>query len=112
MLRTILNAQGIESFEAINGVDALKKLHEERSISVVYLDWNMPEMDGLMCLKQIRANPAYNDIKIVICTTESEQAKVQQALEAGCNGYVFKPFSPDTILQHVTDLQNAAPEGV
>jgi two-component system chemotaxis response regulator CheY len=95
--RTQLGSMGITDVEdAGNGEEALSKLAGS-PFDVVLLDWNMPVMDGLACLKSIRTNAAYKNIKVIMCTSESEKAKVMEALKAGANNYIVKPFTPEAL---------------
>jgi two-component system chemotaxis response regulator CheY len=61
------------------------------------LDWNMPVMDGITFLRKVRENPAYKSVKIIMCTSESEKSKVVEALKAGANNYIVKPFKPEAL---------------
>jgi two-component system chemotaxis response regulator CheY len=65
---------------------------------VILLDWNMPEMDGITCLKHLRAMPLDPRPTIVMCTTENGMPKIQEALEAGADEYIMKPFDKDVLL--------------
>ena len=64
-------------------------------VDLVTLDVNMPEMDGLTCLQEIRANSAYNDLKVIMITSESEKTMVVEAVKSGASGYLVKPFTPE-----------------
>jgi len=95
--KTQLNGMGITDIdEAGNGEEALAKLAGAK-FDVVMLDWNMPVMDGITLLKNIRQNGAYSGIKVIMCTSESEKAKVMEALQAGANNYIVKPFTPEAL---------------
>jgi two-component system chemotaxis response regulator CheY len=83
--------------EAPNGAEAVKMVADNPDLDYILLDWNMPEMDGLTCLKKIRENEAYRGIKIVMCTSEADKSKVIEAIKAGANNYIVKPFTPDII---------------
>lgn len=84
--------------EAADGVEALVKV-KEFSPDLILLDWNMPNMDGLTFLQTIRKN----NIKtpVIMCTTEAEKTRVVQAIQAGANNYVVKPFSTDTMAEKI-----------
>jgi two-component system, chemotaxis family, chemotaxis protein CheY len=95
--RTQLGSMGITDVdEAGNGEEALGKL-AAATYDVVLLDWNMPVMDGLTCLKSVRSNGALKSVKVIMCTSESEKAKVMEALKAGANNYIVKPFTPEAL---------------
>ncbi len=84
-------------FEAGDGQEGLDQLKDNMPIDVVFLDWNMPLMDGITCLKKMRENTAYKDVKILMCTSESEKARVFEAIKAGANDYIVKPFGADAL---------------
>jgi two-component system chemotaxis response regulator CheY len=63
----------------------------------VLLDWNMPVMDGLTYLRELRKLPGGDTPSVVFCTTENDLAHIQEALSAGANEYIMKPFDADII---------------
>ncbi len=85
-----------EVFQAGDGQEALGIL-EENTVHMILSDWNMPNMDGLGLVQAVRANDAWKNIRIVMITTEGGDAKVQEAIAAGANGYVKKPFTADDL---------------
>ncbi len=87
--------------EAVNGVDALEKINSEGPFDLVLLDWYMPEMEGYDCLVKIRQNAAWNDMKIMMVTTENQQENVIRAVMAGANEYLMKPFTADMLEEKV-----------
>jgi two-component system chemotaxis response regulator CheY len=96
--KTQLTGLGItQIIEAEDGAQALEKLDAETGIDLVLLDWNMPQMNGLDLLKRIRANGAWKNIKVVMCTSEAEKSRIMEAMAAGANNYIVKPFTPETI---------------
>jgi two-component system chemotaxis response regulator CheY len=102
-MRAILSKQlrelGFQVVEAAGGVEALRALNEEGPIHLVLLDWNMPDMDGREVLTLIRSEAAYQDVRVMMVTTESEMSQVSVALEAGANEYLMKPFDRDSLLE-------------
>jgi len=82
--------------EADNGVNGLARL-AEGGVEVILTDWNMPEMDGLTFVKKVREQAQYKDVPILMVTTEGEKSSILEALKAGVNNYVVKPFTPDTL---------------
>ncbi|HXD88872.1 MAG TPA: response regulator, partial [Urbifossiella sp.] len=64
----------------------------------VLVDWNMPEMNGLEFVEAVRAERAFDAVRIMMVTTETEHAQVMRALKAGANEYLMKPFTPDVLV--------------
>ena len=93
-----INSLGLSDIiEASDGSDALEKLQHNMPVDIILLDWNMPVMDGLTFLKMIREDAAYKAVKVIICTSESEKRRVVEALKAGANNYLIKPFTPEVL---------------
>jgi len=93
-----LNALGITDIvEAEDGQDALVKLAANMPVDFMFLDWNMPLMNGYDCLKTIRADKSYSSVEVIMCTSESEKSRVLDALKAGANNYIVKPFDDKAI---------------
>lgn len=99
-----LAALGFEVHEAESGLEALTVLTKLGGADVVLLDWNMPQMDGFEFLRRVRADQEYEDLAIVMVTTESEMAQVARALEAGANEYLMKPFTREALLEKLVLL--------
>jgi two-component system chemotaxis response regulator CheY len=98
ILSRALQGFGYEVAQAVNGKDALEKLHQESSqVSLFLVDWNMPEMNGLEFVKNLRAEHRFDSTPVVMVTTETEADQMTLALEAGANEYVIKPFTSETI---------------
>ncbi len=104
-----LKELGYEVCEAGNGKEALKVMAAEKAaVNLVLADWNMPEMNGLELLKQLRLDPELASLKILMVTTENELDHIVSALEAGANEYVMKPFTKD-ILREKLELVGILP---
>jgi two-component system chemotaxis response regulator CheY len=100
LLAKTLKKLGYEVREAANGREALEVIEAEKSaLTLVLADWNMPEIDGLDMLKRLRQNPALSSLAVVMVTTETEIDRIAEALEAGANEYVMKPFTPDILVE-------------
>ena len=95
----ILQEIGFETVEACDGVDALEKLKSDGKIDLALVDWNMPEMNGYEFVCAVRKDPNYEDLRMMMVTTETEMSQVVKALEAGANEYVMKPFTKEMILE-------------
>jgi two-component system chemotaxis response regulator CheY len=95
--RKYLEELGFEVLEAENGKEALEVLKEHPDISLILLDWHMPIMNGYEFLKTLRANPQYQEIKVMMVTTENQQKSVIDAIMAGANEYLMKPFDKEML---------------
>ena len=89
--RRILENLSFEVSEANDGLEALKAC-KEKMPSAILLDWNMPVMDGITFLRALRQEPGGEAPKVVFCTTENDFDHISQAMLAGANEYVMKPF--------------------
>ena len=94
--RKILEELGFECDEAENGQLALDKCKESMP-QLIMLDWNMPVMTGIQFIKALRATPEGDFPKVIFCTTENEFPFIQEALSAGANEYIMKPFDGDIL---------------
>ncbi|KQY42805.1 response regulator [Cellulomonas sp. Root137] len=92
-----LHPLGFETHEAEHGRAALDLLEDGLQVELACIDWNMPVMDGLTFVSEVRANPAWRSITLMMVTTESEQGQIVRALAAGAHEYLIKPFTPDAI---------------
>ncbi|MBD3346540.1 MAG: response regulator [Chitinivibrionales bacterium] len=98
MMKNQLGQLGVtDTVEASNGQEALEVLASNMPVDIILLDWNMPVMDGMTFLKTVRADNTYKDVKIVMCTSESEKSKVIVAMKEGVNNYIVKPFTPEAL---------------
>lgn len=96
VLSTIPNS---DFAEAGDGVEALSVLAASGKFDLILIDWNMPNMDGHTLVGKIRA--ADKSTPLIMCTTEAEKQRVVDAIKAGVNNYVVKPFTPDTLMDKV-----------
>ena len=94
--RRILEGFGFRIQEAEDGQQALD-LCRQSMPDAILLDWNMPVMDGLEFLRQLRALPNGSQPKIVFCTSENDVAHIARALRAGANEYIMKPFDREIV---------------
>ncbi|HTD54149.1 MAG TPA: response regulator [Silvibacterium sp.] len=96
-----------EVFEASSGIEALKLLGQTR-VDLILSDINMPNMDGLEFLRQLRAQNLAADVPVVMITTESSEEHVRDAIAAGAQGYIRKPFTPDQVKDRILPLFGGA----
>jgi two-component system, chemotaxis family, chemotaxis protein CheY len=105
MRRIIINHLKMAGFEdvaeAANGVEALGRMS---GIELLLTDWNMPVMDGLSLVKEVRKDPNFSTVPIIMITTEGAKAEVLEALRNGVNDYIVKPFSKQIILEKIESV--------
>jgi two-component system, chemotaxis family, chemotaxis protein CheY len=95
-----LENSGYKVIEAHDGQDALEKISHQK-VDMIITDLNMPVMDGITLIKELKANPGYKFIPIVVLTKESEPDKKTEAQTAGAKAWIPKPFKTKTILDVV-----------
>jgi two-component system chemotaxis response regulator CheY len=104
ILTRLLGGLGFDVAQAGDGAEALSVLNTGARPDVVLVDWNMPVMDGLTFIKNVRAREDLRDISLMMVTTESEQAQIVRALAAGAHEYVIKPFTDEVIAEKLAIL--------
>ncbi len=109
LIINILRGANYETVEAVDGLDALEKLAQEE-IDLIIADLNMPRMNGLELIRTIRQDPLYQDIPIVMLTTEGSEEDKKRGFEAGANVYLVKPAPPSLILYKIGSLLGAKAE--
>jgi two-component system chemotaxis response regulator CheY len=95
--RRILEAHGFDVAEAENGQQALNACRLQMP-DCVLLDWNMPIMNGLEFLKQLRAEYGPDNPPVLFCTTETEMSAIEQAILNGAQEYIMKPFDEEILV--------------
>lgn len=104
IVRNLLKELGFENVdEAEDGQVALDKLRGG-SFEFVVSDWNMPNLDGLEMLKQIRADPAMAKLPVLMVTAEAKKENIVAAAQAGASGYVVKPFTAATLEEKLNKI--------
>ena len=102
-LRGLLQQKGIECEEAADGQAGLDRLHAGGPFDLALVDWNMPVMNGLDMLKQLRAG-GFTDMKVMMVTTEAENDFIIRALDAGADEYLMKPFDDEALCEKLAML--------
>lgn len=105
---SVLKKAGVDDVvEVTNGQEAVDLLAKPNDVGLVLLDWNMPVMTGIEALTKIRTGN--KSLPVVMVTTESEKEKVVEAIKAGANDYLLKPFNPqdvqDKLAKHIEALK-------
>jgi len=94
--RRIVEGLDFEAAEAADGLEALAFCRSAMP-DVVLLDWAMPVMDGMEFVRRLRQEPGGEGPVVVFCSSENEPAKIEQALDAGADEYIMKPFDGDIV---------------
>ena len=110
VIKKIVGMSGVpvgDFLEAENGKEALKVL-EDAWVDVILSDINMPEMDGMQFLKEVKAHDVFKSIPVIFITTEASEARMEEARQLGVSGYVKKPFQPETIKDILVEVLEKA----
>ena len=92
--------------EACDGVDAMRQLGENLfNVDLILADWNMPIMDGLTFLRQLRGVEMLRKIPFIMVTDETQQDRVAEVIRAGARDYIVKPFTPETLRQKILAVE-------
>ena len=103
IINTLKRAGYQDVIEAQDGKDALAKLKVEK-VNFVITDWNMPEMDGLTFVTTLRSIEEYKNLPVLMVTTRSVKEDIMEAMKAGVNNYIVKPFTPDTLKAKIEQI--------
>ncbi|MGE5651388.1 response regulator [Noviherbaspirillum sp. UKPF54] len=98
-----LKGAGYDVLEGCDGADALAKLTGQK-VHLIISDVNMPRMDGITFVSEVKKMPAYKFTPVIMLTTESEESKKRQGQAAGAKAWVVKPFKPELLLNAVQKL--------
>jgi two-component system chemotaxis response regulator CheY len=102
-LRGLLEEKGIECEEAADGRAGMAHLKESDHFDLALVDWNMPVMDGFDMLRHMRAE-GFDDVKVMMVTTEAENDFILRALDAGADEYMMKPFDNEALTEKLAML--------
>lgn len=103
MVSLTLKESGFDVLEGDNGKSALDKV-AGKSVDVVVTDLNMPVMDGMTLIRELRTKPEFKFTPILMLTTESQATKKQEGKAAGATGWIVKPFVPEQLMQVVNKV--------
>jgi len=104
ILGRTLKEIGFEVADAANGQEALARLGHGETVDLMLVDWNMPVMNGYELVRAVRANVLLGSVRIMMVTTEASMKQLEQALAAGVNEYLMKPFNKELLLQKLALL--------
>ena len=104
ILAGILGEIGFEVTLTADAEEAMEVLDQGHYFELALVDWNLPGLSGLDLVKLIRERPAHTDIRLMMVTTETELVRVQEALDAGADEYIMKPFDKEMLLEKLTLL--------
>ena len=99
-IEKIVGGTGVHVYTAVNGKDALVRAHTEKP-DLIFLDVNMPEMDGFATMRELRKDPTTKAIPVVLVTVKNQKADKIWAQMQGAAGYVVKPYTPEQILEQI-----------
>ena len=102
--RAVLQRAGMTVTEATDGREALDRLGSGEPVSLVLLDLEMPRMNGMETLRSIRDSPSFAAVRVLMLSASDEETERQAALDAGANGFIRKPISPDRLLASVRQV--------
>ncbi len=101
-----------ECAEASNGAEALEALASSGRPDLVTVNWHMPVMDGLELVRRLRRDPAHRDLPLLMISTEHDRGRIAEAMAAGVNDYLAKPFTPGSLLRKLVDLGLCAEDAI
>ena len=104
--KVLSSLESSEIVEAGDGVEGLNAIKESGPVDMMLVDWNMPNMDGLSMVKKVRETDKATPI--IMVTTEAEKPRIIEAIKAGVNNYVVKPFTPDALLGKIDETLKKA----
>jgi two-component system, chemotaxis family, chemotaxis protein CheY len=100
MVSFTLKDAGYDVTEAVDGKDALNKL-DGSNVNMLITDLNMPNMDGIQLIREVRGQQQFRFMPIIMLTTESQDSKKQEGRSAGATGWIVKPFKPEQLVSVV-----------
>jgi two-component system, chemotaxis family, chemotaxis protein CheY len=100
MVSFTMKEAGFDVIEGANGAEAISNV-QGKSLDLVITDLNMPVMDGMTLIRQLRGMPTFKFTPILMLTTESQQQKKMEGKSAGATGWIVKPFNPEQLIQVV-----------
>ena len=104
IIKNLLKQLGFQHMlEAEDGLNALNLMKEE-TFDFVVTDWNMPKMTGIELLRNIRSDDNFKVIPVLMVTAEADKENILEAIQAGVNNYIVKPFTADTLKDKIEKI--------
>jgi two-component system chemotaxis response regulator CheY len=108
IVKTLLKQNGFHNFiDAEDGEQAYRLLQEHGDFEMIISDWNMPNMTGLELLKTVRNDPKYKHLPFLMVTAEAEKENIIEAVKAGVNNYIVKPFTGQALKDKLEKIDAA-----
>ena len=107
VVRMALTRAGYEVLEASDGLEGLARLDEGQRVHLVVSDVNMPRMDGISFLRQLKQHARHRFTPVIMLTTEGQDSKKEEGRSAGAKAWIVKPFNPPQLLDAVSKLMPA-----
>ena len=107
VVRMALTRAGYEVLEASDGLEGLARLDEGQRVHLVVSDVNMPRMDGISFLRQLKQHARHRFTPVIMLTTEGQDSKKEEGRSAGAKAWIVKPFNPPQLLDAVAKLMPA-----
>ena len=105
VVSSALIEKGFEVIQGVDGKDGLENLYKRANdVHLILSDLNMPNMDGIQLVKEVRKNEKFKYLPILILTTESQTAKKMEAKQAGATGWIIKPFEKEKLLNIINKV--------
>jgi Response regulator containing CheY-like receiver, AAA-type ATPase, and DNA-binding domains len=102
IITKMLNDMGYQDIIAVDcGSDVFPALAANDDIGLILLDWNMPLMNGMDCLKKIKSDPDSENIPVIMVTSEATHSKIVEAIQIGANAYLVKPFEAEALKEKI-----------
>ncbi len=104
LLAFVMKSEGFKVTTAEDGLDGLEKLYNGAAVDLIISDVNMPRMDGFTFIKTLREQDAYQDVPIIVLSTEGQEKDIQTGMSFGANLYMVKPAQPEKMVRNIKML--------
>lgn len=111
ILSRILTSLGYTVHQAVDGRDGLDQLAANDGIGLALVDWNMPVMDGIEFVRNLRESDRHRHVRVMMVSSEADRSRIEAALEAGADEYAMKPFDVETIRTKLELIGRGTPAG-